>query len=1574
MRSRGIVFPALVFFAAAVLIASTPCSAADPVFHLGNQNDQGRLKLTSISGTPGPNWGAFFDADGRTRDVINRLGAQVSNGIPDALDLGGRGVVFIPAHPGLGNSYAYLKTSEEGSLLLLAGIERLTASPDTAIELEFNQSPLRPEGPAEQGASPEAGERSLDDILIRLYYGDDGSLSDVDLLKWTVAPADPRETARNQSPSSGVSGRWTRVATLWSQGCDETGALCALSNDDYIDGESWRSFDAEGNTVSRLAPKTFTLLGLDVGRLLGRDALLVNIQVRTAEASVVSGILGKGHGTRIDAPTVETAKSGGTIAAAAEDAGSPLYAGDPPSGVTFTLEGCKLPVDSQTGLPAYSLPVKGLFVCNSQTWTGGNDDYTTGNLGKSWNELDLVPFRVVVEAGNSAPDKSDFTFAVALDNLNAAKPGFDVVSAPVLNPGSSPSCPSPQASGMLYSSPGLGGISTSIYRLITVAGVRKGTTCVYDLHGRLSLGSPLWPGASLHANLALPVAATASGQAAITTSGIGSRDVSIPVNQISPQQVSKDMSASGGKSTVWNITMKPAQANVSLGNTCDPSNPLTSQLSVTADWQLVRTDASGQVTVITNVYAKNPASRPITVSVSDKIYSGTAQTDLLDQAATAAGVLVEANTQKKVLTHTFIWRNPTSTALNDLATATYTDADTGIAIPGNTVAQASATVQYPTTNLNSTATINDVEKISGRGLTFSVDGLSGASGTFDDYSLGRQTAGSVSWTSATQTGDGSVSFSKTIKVAGGSRGTGDLDDVATLTASDGFSTSASGNIDISVDARVSLVINATVDSGDPGLTAAGQTFTFQVRDSYGNVKATRALTLTKSASSASATVSGLDPGVYTVSEDPADGWDTQPDRNAAIELPSCSGSVAFTNRSRPVSSKSRLRISKTLANPDGAPAPSTFSIYYDCGAGHSGNVLVAAGGAQTIDAIPAGSSCKVSEAALPPIPGYAWSDPEITGSPAAIDENTTREVTVANSIKRNSRGALAIAKTVSNPDGAKLPVSFTIDFDCGVDNSGSVFLPAGSSTILPGIPIGNTCTTSEKAPAPIAGYTWENPVITPASVTISSASAKYSVTVTNSIRKIETGALTIAKTVSNPDRAALPVSFTIDYDCGAGRKGSVQPAAGGSTTVSGIPVGSTCTVTEKSPAAIDGYTWASPVIAPASIVVSSASAKYSVTVTNSIRKIETGALTIAKTVSNPDGAALPASFTIDYDCGTGHKGSVQLPAGGSAVVRDIPIGNTCTVAEKTPAAVDGYAWDNPVITPPSVLISNAGGKYEVAVANSIKRNSPDLGSLKITKSITVSGTQPASLSGSFGFHVDCNSGGAYDRTINYPVPGTVTISDIPGGSICTVTEPVLPNAPAGYSWGNIEISGPASITKGGTVNVTVTNRIIQAENDKPQPTGIPAHTIGYWKNWSSCTGGGQAPVLDQTLALFTPSDSSSPNVGGVWMGRLYVADCRTAVSILNKSDLSGKKRASDPAYNMAAQLLAAVLNIRVGALSCPMVEAQVKDATDLLAAVAFTGTGATAMSATQRSQANTLAEQLDAYNNNNVAVCAVSQP
>jgi hypothetical protein len=151
-----------------------------------------------------------------------------------------------------------------------------------------------------------------------------------------------------------------------------------------------------------------------------------------------------------------------------------------------------------------------------------------------------------------------------------------------------------------------------------------------------------------------------------------------------------------------------------------------------------------------------------------------------------------------------------------------------------------------------------------------------------------------------------------------------------------------------------------------------------------------------------------------------------------------------------------------------------------------------------------------------------------------------------------------------------------------------------------------------------------------------------------------------------------------------------------------------------------------------------------------------------------------------------------------------------------------------------------------------------------------------------------------------------------------------------------------------------------AIDNKPPPGGL-ARTIGFWKNWSSCGGsnGKQRPVLDQTLA--------AAGTAGITIGTLtlHAGDYLKAVRLLDKSTIdSGKKMASDPAFNLASQLLAAKLNVVAGAGTCPAAVNAINDAQTLLAAVHFNGITYDKLSAAQATQANNLATTLDRYNNN----------
>jgi hypothetical protein len=178
--------------------------------------------------------------------------------------------------------------------------------------------------------------------------------------------------------------------------------------------------------------------------------------------------------------------------------------------------------------------------------------------------------------------------------------------------------------------------------------------------------------------------------------------------------------------------------------------------------------------------------------------------------------------------------------------------------------------------------------------------------------------------------------------------------------------------------------------------------------------------------------------------------------------------------------------------------------------------------------------------------------------------------------------------------------------------------------------------------------------------------------------------------------------------------------------------------------------------------------------------------------------------------------------------------------------------------------------------------------------------------------------------------------------------------------------------------------------DNTPPPGGFAATIGYWKNWSSCTGGNQKPVLDQTLSLAMPTGLvySAKNIGSGWptfaspyygvlLGSLSkpntAPDCIKAVNLLNKSTAAttlngGKKMSSDPIFNMTAQLIGAELNFFIGAGKNPAAISNIQNAVLLNGKYQFNGTSYTPkLTAADAAKANCYATQLDNYNNNRPA-------
>lgn len=138
---------------------------------------------------------------------------------------------------------------------------------------------------------------------------------------------------------------------------------------------------------------------------------------------------------------------------------------------------------------------------------------------------------------------------------------------------------------------------------------------------------------------------------------------------------------------------------------------------------------------------------------------------------------------------------------------------------------------------------------------------------------------------------------------------------------------------------------------------------------------------------------------------------------------------------------------------------------------------------------------------------------------------------------------------------------------------------------------------------------------------------------------------------------------------------------------------------------------------------------------------------------------------------------------------------------------------------------------------------------------------------------------------------------------------------------------------------------------------------GYWAVWNTCApdnraaeaeaNGGRAAgwvLVDDVLA--------EPGIG---LGDHLLTSCAESVALLEGRTGAGEETA-DPAYTLAGQLLAAELNLIVGAETCPVAEEAVVGAHLVLSSANFDGISTSLLDAEAGGALPRLVELLTAYN------------
>ena len=341
-------------------------------------------------------------------------------------------------------------------------------------------------------------------------------------------------------------------------------------------------------------------------------------------------------------------------------------------------------------------------------------------------------------------------------------------------------------------------------------------------------------------------------------------------------------------------------------------------------------------------------------------------------------------------------------------------------------------------------------------------------------------------------------------------------------------------------------------------------------------------------------------------------------------------------------------------------------------------------------ALPTGTVCTLSEDnASAQREGYAVST-AYSATTATIVKDQVPNVSVTNTYTRQT-GGFSVSKTVEG-DGAKLaPAEFTFEYTCTDKVTGQagspkqVVVKAGQTAHVGDVPTGS-CTLTEKDAS--AKGTSLSTALAVGGTPVQGGKATFdvlggdnaavSVSAVNTYT-LDRGTFTASKKVEGDGAETHKnVAFTFGYSCTSDVEGEVSgelTARGDGSAVSGpaLPVGATCSVSEKtSSAQVSGYDVKTPEAQSVTITEKDAALSFTNTYTR-----QTGSFSVLKTVTGAQ--AGDREFAFSYTCTDGTEGTLKAKADGEAASGPkVPTGTQCTVTEDAKAAaIDGYTLAAP---------------------------------------------------------------------------------------------------------------------------------------------------------------------------------------------------------------------------------------------------------------------------------------------------------
>ena len=525
--------------------------------------------------------------------------------------------------------------------------------------------------------------------------------------------------------------------------------------------------------------------------------------------------------------------------------------------------------------------------------------------------------------------------------------------------------------------------------------------------------------------------------------------------------------------------------------------------------------------------------------------------------------------------------------------------------------------------------------------------------------------------------------------------------------------------------------------------------------------------------------------------------------------------------------------------PDGA----TFAIDYSYPAGVGfdagmGTLTVKADGTPVISPdLPVGAQISLSEQTPAAVNGAVWGAGQISPETFVLSDKETLAVRVDNPIAE-IQGGFSVRKVITGSGADHVPGDATFDIDYewiapgGRSGNGSVQINAsGDPVLVDGLPEGAEVTLSERTPLPVAGMTWLDPAFSESSFTIAEATA-IDVEVENPTQ-LHTGTFSVVKTVTGTEEALALVpdnlEYTIDYAYPAGTgfeagEGSFTVLADGTPVTSPeLPYGAQVTITERSPATVEGIGWGTPNISPAELTIEDGT-NVAVTIENPAAET-LGGFSIQKTISGTATSLVPdgTQFSVDYawtspDGITG-SGAVTVTAGGDPEqIYGIPGGSVVTLSEHDPGAFEGVQWLNPVFSENGFSVVPG----TVVPINLDNVTALRQGAFSVKKLVNGSGASLVDPETTFSINYSYPAGEGFEAgsgSLEVTADGTTVISEpLPYGAVVSLSE-ADPAAVKNGKWtGSSFDADSVTIGEGTVVNVILTNTIDDVTPSTSHPT------------------------------------------------------------------------------------------------------------------------------------------------------------